>query len=209
MTATEIEAGVVPEAPPRYVTAERLVSRYTLWGAGAGLIPVPVFDVAAVAGVQVKLVYELAKLYGVPFAETRAKSLIAALGGSVISYNLALGTQGTVGSLVKAIPVFGPLLGLTVMPAIASAATYAIGKVFIQHFESGGTLLDFEPERVREHFRREFERAKDGDKPHGAVTAGPVTDTVPATVRTDTVPASTDTVKPEPFKPAAGKPATP
>jgi hypothetical protein len=47
------------------------------------------------------------------------------------------------------------------MPVFAGAATYAIGKVFIQHFEAGGTLLDFEPAKVREHFRQQFEKGRD------------------------------------------------
>jgi hypothetical protein len=37
------------------------------------------------------------------------------------------------------------------------AATYAIGKVFIQHFASGGTLLDFEPPNYREFLSREMQ----------------------------------------------------
>jgi hypothetical protein len=46
------------------------------------------------------------------------------------------------------------------MPAFGAAATYAVGQVFIQHFESGGTFLDFDPDKVREHFRQEFDRAR-------------------------------------------------
>src|SRR5262249_52323614 len=60
------------------------------------------------------------------------------------------------GSAAKMIPFVGPLVGGLSMPLFSGAATYAIGQVFIQHFETGGTLLDFEPEKVREHFRREF-----------------------------------------------------
>ena len=37
------------------------------------------------------------------------------------------------------------------MPVIAGAA-YAVGKVFIQHFASGGTFLTFDPEKVRAHY---------------------------------------------------------
>ena len=28
----------------------------------------------------------------------------------------------------------------------------SVGRVFIQHFASGGTFLDFDPESVRKHF---------------------------------------------------------
>ena len=37
-------------------------------------------------------------------------------------------------------------------PIVAGAATYALGNVFVKHFESGGTLLDFKPEPVRDFF---------------------------------------------------------
>ena len=54
------------------------------------------------------------------------------------------------------LPFVGYVVGGLSTPLLAGAATYAVGKVFIQHFESGGTLLDFEPAKVREYFRQEF-----------------------------------------------------
>ena len=47
------------------------------------------------------------------------------------------------------------------MPVFAGATTLAIGKIFMQHFESGGTFLDFEPAKVRAYFRQEFEASQD------------------------------------------------
>jgi hypothetical protein len=32
--------------------------------------------------------------------------------------------------------------------------------VFITHFEAGGTLLGFDPQKVRDYFKSEFEKAK-------------------------------------------------
>jgi hypothetical protein len=43
------------------------------------------------------------------------------------------------------------------MPALAGAATYAIGRAFIQHFVSGGTLLDFNPPDYKEFIRAQKE----------------------------------------------------
>ena len=37
--------------------------------------------------------------------------------------------------------------------ALSAGATYIIGKVFIQHFASGGTLLDFNPPDYREFIK--------------------------------------------------------
>jgi uncharacterized protein (DUF697 family) len=58
------------------------------------------------------------------------------------------------------IPVVGSVLGLVTTPMVASASTYALGKIFIQHFESGGTFLDFDPSKVKTHFSQQFEKGK-------------------------------------------------
>ena len=44
------------------------------------------------------------------------------------------------------------------MPAFSAGATYVIGKVFIQHFASGGTLLDFNPPDYREFIKAQKEK---------------------------------------------------
>ena len=46
------------------------------------------------------------------------------------------------------------------MPAAAGASTYAVGQVFIQHFESGGTFLDFDPDKVKAYFAEQVEKGK-------------------------------------------------
>lgn len=124
---------------------------------GAGLIPVPFIDLVAVSGVQLKMLAEISKIYGVEFQETRGKAIIASLIGYVVPSTLSF---GSVGSLLKAIPVVGQLVGAPSMVLFCGASTYALGKVFIQHFESGGTFLSFEPAKVKEHFQQEFEEGK-------------------------------------------------
>jgi hypothetical protein len=46
------------------------------------------------------------------------------------------------------------------MPSSSAAFTYAVGKVFLQHFASGGTFLDFDPKTVREYFAKMFDEGK-------------------------------------------------
>jgi uncharacterized protein (DUF697 family) len=146
---------------PAEQAAQAIVKRYSMWAAGAGVLPVPLIDMAIISGVQLKMVYELAKAYEVPFQETRAKAIIGALMGSVVPLGVASsGIVGGLASIAKAIPVIGPLAAFTFAPALASASTYAVGRVFTQHFATGGTLLTFDAERMREHFRREYEAAR-------------------------------------------------
>ena len=152
MPETETAEATVETSP------DKIVKTYMLWSMGAGLIPIPLADMAAVAGVQLKMLGELASHYDVPFSEHRGKSIISALVGGVAARSFAFGTAG---SLLKAIPVFGSMAGMVAMPIFAGATTYAVGKVFVQHFASGGTFLDFDPDKVRAYFEEMFKEGQD------------------------------------------------
>jgi uncharacterized protein (DUF697 family) len=126
------------------------IIRYHVWGAmGVGLIPLPVVDFVGLTGVQLNMLRKLAQAYNVPFFKDRVRTLISPLIGAAI--------PGVVGaplalSLAKMIPVLGQTAGVLAMPAIAGATTYAIGKIFVQHFASGGTFLTFDPEKVKAYY---------------------------------------------------------
>ena len=125
----------------RRVFAEKLVERFSLWSGAAALIPLPIIDLAAVGGVQIQMLRRLSQIYGVPFSENIGKALIASVAGSMIPASSGIGAA----SIVKGIPVVGMAIGAIAMPVLSAGATYAIGMAFIQHFASGGTLLDFNP----------------------------------------------------------------
>jgi len=138
--------------------ASKLVDRFSLWSGAAGLIPVPIVDVAAVGGVQLQMLRRLSEIYDVPFTENRGKSIIASLAGSLIPASTATTTAMGVGSLMKGLPGIGTAIGALSMPVFSAGATYVIGKVFIQHFASGGTLLDFNPPDYREFIKAQKEK---------------------------------------------------
>jgi uncharacterized protein (DUF697 family) len=140
----------------RTATANQWVQRYMLWSMGAGLIPVPWLDIGAVAGVQLKMLHRLSQHYGVEFSKNRGKSIIAALVGTITAHTLR---RGALTGFLKSIPIIGAI-GMVSMSIFSGAMTYAIGKVFIQHFESGGTFLDFDPQKVKDHFFKHFEEGK-------------------------------------------------
>jgi uncharacterized protein (DUF697 family) len=138
--------------------ASGIVKKHALFALGGGLIPAPAIDLVAITGVQVLMLRALAKEYDVPFSKNRGKTLVSSLLGGYLPTRLGV---GGLGSLVKAIPVVGTYLGVATVGAFATASTYAVGKVFIQHFESGGTFLDFDPDAVREHFQAEMDKDKE------------------------------------------------
>lgn len=134
-----------------------LVKKYMWWSMGAGLIPVPFVDIAAVSGVQLKMIKDISEIYGIKFSENKGKSIVSALLGSIVPNSLA---RGGVGSILKMIPVVGTVMGGISMSLFSGASTYAIGKAFIQHFESGGTFLNFDPVKVKDYFFSKFEEGK-------------------------------------------------
>jgi uncharacterized protein (DUF697 family) len=128
------------------------IKKYSMYSAGAGLIPMPWVDFAAITAIQVKMLKDVAAIYGVPFHADRVRSIVAALIGGMVGTNLGYGLGR---SVLKAVPLVGPLLGGLSVSASGGAVTWAVGRVFMQHFASGGTLLDFEPDTMRQHFSRE------------------------------------------------------
>ena len=151
---TEAMASATADAPEqRDQVASKLVDRFAVWSGVAGLVPLPVVDVLAVGGLQVQMLRRLSQIYDVEFSENRGKALIAALAGCMIPATSGMGAA----SALKAIPVINILAAGFVMPVLSAGATYAIGKAFIQHFESGGTLLDFNPPDYREFVKAQKE----------------------------------------------------
>ena len=133
--------------------ASKLVERFALWSGVAGLIPLPIVDVATVGGLQIQMVRRISQIYGVPFSENRGKALIASLAGSMIPATSGIGAA----SALKFVPFVGMLASAFVMPVLSAGASYAIGKAFIQHFATGGTLLDFNPPDYREFIKAQKE----------------------------------------------------
>jgi uncharacterized protein (DUF697 family) len=135
-----------PQEGSKVKDAERLIRYHAIGAAAALVIPVPFLDVPLLLGVQVNLVRSLAKLYEQPFSENIGKSLISALVGASV--------PGAAWSLTKLIPIFGTIS----TAAVGAASTYAVGKVFVQHFESGGTFLTFDPKKVEAHYAEELRK---------------------------------------------------
>lgn len=132
--------------------ADSITNRRTIYAAGAGLIPFPLIDVAALLGVQVIMIRDIAGVYNVDFKEQRTRSLITTLVGDLAAVGVMSG--------VKVIPVVGSIVGAFSTSITGAAATYALGKVFTQHFDQGGTLLNFDPVKSRKYFQDSYEDGK-------------------------------------------------
>ena len=112
-------------------------------------MPFPILDALGILAVQRRMLSRLAELYKVPYSQSLAKDLLRTLAGGIA-------TRATIPVARKIIPGIGVLFGSTGMAAIGSASTYAVGKIFQQHFEEGGTLEDFNAEQKKEKVETEL-----------------------------------------------------
>ncbi len=136
--------------------ANNIVKNHVIGAMGISLVPIPLVDLVGLIGIQLKMLHSLANHYRVPFSENLGKSLIVSLVGGVMPTSTAM----TLASLVKAVPGLGTATGMVSVTILGGATTYAIGQVFIQHFESGGTLLDFDPKKMRSYFTLKLQEGK-------------------------------------------------
>ena len=141
------------EKSNRSESAASIIKNHMIWSMGAGFIPVPIADLFAVSAIQLDMIRQLCKVYDIDFKQTEGKAMITALTGSGLA---RLGARA-----VKFIPGVGSILGGVTMAALSGASTYALGEVFKKHFETGGTFLDFDPERLRKYYNEKFEKGKE------------------------------------------------
>lgn len=133
--------------------AESIIRNHILFSMGAGVIPVPVVDIFAVSAAQLDMIRQLCKVYDIDFAETQGKAIVSSL------TTATLARMGA-GSIAKMIPVLGSYIGGLTNAVLAGASTYALGNVFKIHFETGGTILDFDTGRLKKLYREQFEKGK-------------------------------------------------
>jgi uncharacterized protein (DUF697 family) len=110
-----------------------------------------------VVGVQAQMLRKLSDIYGVKFSEHVVRNVLMALLGGLAAETIGAGIALP---LARSIPGIGSLIGLLIMPAFAVASTCAVGEVFVQHFEKGGTFLDFKPAAVKDKFSRAYDAAR-------------------------------------------------
>ncbi len=123
----------------RHSKANAIVERYSNVSALGGVIPVPLLNVAGVTTIIVRMVKQLCKLYGVPYEPGRARALVVGVAGGAVPTTASTIATST---LIFFVPGVN-LLGLAVSSVTASVCTRAIGRRFVEHFETGANLLDF------------------------------------------------------------------
>ncbi len=137
--------------------AHNIIKKYAVGSMAVGLVPIPLLDFVALTSVQIQMLQNLATQYDVEFSKEIVKPLI----GSLLGGALPITAATPFASAIKVVPVIGQVSGMISMAVLGGASTYAVGKIFIEHFESGGTFLTFDPEKVREKFQALYEKGKE------------------------------------------------
>ena len=161
-TEVEMKVELSPEADSAPVedTANeeegmKAVKKYCYWSLAAGVLPTMV-DLAGLAALHQKLIHRLANIYGVKYSDQLAKNAVSGL----VGVGLAGGGATLLKSCLKLLPGIGLISGVASMSVMAGATTYALGRVFIQHFETGGTLLTFDADKIRAFYEEELNAGK-------------------------------------------------
>jgi len=131
--------------------AEKTILKYAGISASTGLIPFLLTDVAILTVIQLKMLQKLSIIYELPFSKNIAQPIIASLLGGSIPLSMS-------SNLIRIIPIYGTIIGIVSRSSFSSASSYAIGKVFIQHFETGGTLLSFDAEKMKNYYQQQFKQ---------------------------------------------------
>lgn len=142
----------------RDTAAQKIVTTHVWYAAGAGLIPLPILDMAAITGINLKMIRELSTHYGVEFKEDRGKAIVGALAGGLSTGLLAQNPVAT--GVLRAIPLVGQTIASLSMSAFGGAFAYAVGQVFIQHYATGGTMLDFDSTKARTFIGDQYQKGR-------------------------------------------------
>jgi uncharacterized protein (DUF697 family) len=124
-------------AARRRSLAQRVIERHGAYAAVGGLAPVPIANIASVAGIIVRMVKQLSELYGIPFDRDRTRSLVVGILAGAVPTGFGTAAASTLGYLVPG----AALVGLGVSALMAGALTRSVGLIFIESFEHQGAPL--------------------------------------------------------------------
>lgn len=133
--------------------ARIIVKRYAYYSSGVGLLPIPFAEVLTVNAVQYAMIRKLASCYDLSFKGQWVKSLISSLLSGVVSASII---YGPVTNALTVMTGFGWFMRAGVALSVSGAVTMALGKLFIDHFERGGTLFDLDVEQTKVQLKAEL-----------------------------------------------------
>ncbi|HLA35391.1 MAG TPA: DUF697 domain-containing protein [Rhodocyclaceae bacterium] len=140
----------------RALEADICIKNHVIAAMGLGLIPSVLVDIVGVTGVEVKMIRDLAVIYRFPVPT------------KLVAYKVLISLIGSIGPLyfaakmhsaMKGVPLLGHAVYVGFLSLSSGVAVYAVGKIFQEHYESGGTFLSSDNSVLRKFFK---EKHKEG-----------------------------------------------
>jgi len=132
----------------RRAAGQRIIRNATLVSLAAGIEPIPLVDIPILLGTQIRLVLRLAALYGEPLDANNAMKHAREL---IITMASGLGLRYLAEQAAKLVPFGGDFIA----GAIAGAATWSIGQVALEYYDSGKQI---KPNRLRQLYMGFYRR---------------------------------------------------
>ncbi len=130
-----------------------IIHNHVIYAMTAGAIPVPLADFVAITAIQNDMIRQIAGEFGVPGDCNQGKTLAS----SIIGTSLAkIGA-----SAVKAIPGIGTVTGIAAQVVLAGASTWALGRVFQEHFREKRSFTDFDLGSLKKQYRSLLNKGKE------------------------------------------------
>lgn len=137
--------------------ANKVIHQHILYAIGSGFIPFPLVDAIAIAGIELRMIDKLSKVYHFPFPNRLAfyKMVISLLGTIAPVY-----ITNHYPSLFKNIPIIGYSATVGMLSITGGVSVFVVGKIFQEHFESGGTFLGGNKKVIQQFAKDEYQRGK-------------------------------------------------
>jgi len=132
-------------AANRFEQGEQIINKWSKVSLVTIVLPNTVLEYAVISGIQLKMLRDMSHLYGVPFKADALKVILGSILGGGVAYFLSDFYSG----LVKSIPFVGKPIALLSEPAIAYVTTYAVGFVFLEHFERNGSFENIKLDQMK------------------------------------------------------------
>jgi len=129
---------------------------YSSLAATAGAIPVPWLDLLILPGIQTRMIYHLARVYGQPLSAARFLELAGTLG-------LGVAFRQAAREVVKFLPYVGSLAA----GVLAAASTFALGKAFCYYVSTVHQGHVPSADELKRYYREQLTQAEQSWKKRG------------------------------------------
>jgi len=133
----------------RFEQSKKIIVKWSRISLLTIAVPNTVLEYVVISGIQAKMLQEVSKVYGVPFKADAVKVIVGSILGGSVAYFLS----DFYSSWIRSIPIVGKPISFLTEPAIAYVTTYAVGLVFLEHFERNGSFQNIDLESIKKSIK--------------------------------------------------------